>query len=137
MTTEVTHQCSDVRWLEFPEPDPNRSDTQATGLRFEGLSRECRGIDEEDVGVYYHDNCCQGRGRVAMDTLEAWLDAADTFGGWALQRFYTQSYIAMQFFSMPPEQHPDDPTGRASTRLEAIQEAICRAMRNHVEMKVA
>ena len=103
-----THDCQDIRWLEFPEPDPLRDDTQPIGLRFPGLSREC----EDSRHLYKKVVCaCYGnRGRVPVDTLEAWLDA------W----FEVNPHLG--WFLVPQKKEH---------RLYEVQSMLCGATGNH------
>lgn len=160
-TETKTHKCEDIRWLERSEGiqfsglsttcfGDKRDDwcdgpyeivvRHIIGTPFkEKVCQTCgRSVKRRHRGKYiwnapHSKECrCQGRGRVRVNTLEAWLDAADTLGGWALENFMTETAYKMEFFSMPPE-HANNPVGRAPTYLQAIQQAICKALNQHPE----
>lgn len=120
--TKVAHDCGAVRWqpqmcagcqsCEFHANHP-------IGLRFPGLSEEC---------LTWRCRRSDCRGRVPVDSLEVWLDAAETFGGWEFVRFGSRNgyFFAVGMF-------PNMPKSWGAARLEAIQGAICKAVGAHEE----
>ncbi len=132
----LVHACADVRWLPCSHID-NQNDGTCTwcypsGLRFPGLSFNCSNsgstICSVSLGlVDVACERCQGRGRVAVDSLEAWLDAAEALGKWemALER---DGYAA----HINPFNNSRSAEGLATCR-EAITEVVCKATKNHPE----
>ena len=127
-----THECAENRWLECPSCQGKGNSVArqrdcptctGTGLRFPGLSKECCSSSERHrlpLCPY-----CQGRGRVPVDTLEVWIDAAEILGLWEMSKEYNGYYFHIllpeEFYSI--EQVP--------TRLAAVQQALCRALGIH------
>ena len=124
-TKSKTHECSDVRWLKCPDPSFEDLGVEEdrcricddTGLRFPGLSESCPDRSSHPPGCF-----CQGRGRVPVDTLEAWLDAAESLhGGWEMTK--TKKGYYFDYGSIGP----------APTHLAVIQQAMCFASEQHPE----
>ena len=145
--TVATHQCEAVRWAECLDCEagqvqaPNiwredddqwekHDDCQGTGLRFNGLSRECYVAHCSWHGQDPRTCSCDGSGRVPVDDEGAWLDASEALAGrfWALEPVFDdyQCWIS-------PEGYGRGFTGGGATRLEAIQEAVCKATGQHHE----
>ena len=117
--------------IQAPTPSQECQVCEGTGLRFPGLSRECN--YGADIGAPHPPrNCfkCQGRGRVPVDSLEAWLDAA-----------FIADYAEQRFMSRRLKQHSaslqgyntDEIVGYGDTRLAAVAEALCKAIGAHPE----
>ena len=146
MIDTKTHDCAEeVTWLPCPVTEclngvissgDSKASTnhqcetcQGTGLRFPGLSRKCPFTTEKGVHPET-DDCfvCQGRGRGKVDTLEAWLHAADTLGGWELNHYATlpgYKFLMHSFFNLP--------LGEGDAPLAAISEALCQATKCRTE----
>lgn len=70
MECPVGMDSDDLRWFALSQADnelegiePKPCSCKGTGAvpAFPMLRIQCIGIDEEDVGVYYHDNCCNNK----------------------------------------------------------------------------
>ena len=148
MTETKAHDCAQaVTWLECLKCDggvleygtrqETCQDCEGTGLRFPGLSEECYRRHSWDYGpdIKHPKECrCQGRGRMPIDSLKAWLDAAFD-EGWTetgfIKRREGQHSASLQGYRR------DIVVGYGSTRLEAITEALCRAIPLHLEEKAS
>ena len=146
MIDTKTHDCAEeVTWLPCPVTEclngvtssgDSKASTshqcetcQGTGLRFPGLSKECSTNPYHRQGRGIEHLCdCQGRGRVPVDSLEAWLHAADTLGGWELNHYATlpgYKFLMHSFFNLP--------LGEGDAPLAAISEALCQATKCRTE----
>lgn len=73
---------------------------------------------------------CQGRGRVPVDTFEAWLAAADTLGAWAMENKENgQHWFLSDYYNQDGELCATT----APTVLAAVQEALCKVTGQHWE----
>lgn len=139
--TVKTHKCEDVRWTPCGNCKGDDGLLCAdcggiTGLRFPGLSQEC--TYGESIGASHPGkgrNCfgCDGRGRVPVDTLDSWLDAADTLGSQRIV-FVPGTLDGKTLHCVDVMIKGERYYGMAQpTRLEAIQEAVCRGTQSHEE----
>ena len=76
-----------------------------------------------DFDAPHSEECrCQGRGRLPVDTLEAWLDAAESLrGGWAMSKSEKGYYF--DYGNIGP----------APTEVAVVQWAICKLTGQHTE----
>ena len=148
MTETKTHECQDIRWL--PCPDPSFEDLGVeedvcricndTGLRFRGLSRECsspewaNSTDSSHSPSNHPGWCkCQGTGHVAVDSLEALLEAVESIGElWDAKTVRDGRGLTYEFGVLPPVDKGDLTDGDGGTFKEAIFQVLCRYVGQHV-----
>ena len=154
MTDTKAHDCTEaVAWLPCPHEcqklgnrcigDSNELEPctrcQGTGLRFPGLSEECKNYwHRQDAAVFalipFAAECpaCQGRGRIPVDSLEAWLDAAESIGRWDFWHEAKGYHFSIEYRLIddePPLEGVD--VGPKPTPLAAISEALCHVTQSH------
>ncbi len=136
--TQTVHACADaVRWSPCPNTEQglhgDHSICQGTGLLFPGLTAQCYRRNSRDYGpgVPHPEEChCKGRGRMLLDglELEAWLDAAESADSWA----WEMSKESSGYYAHVQGNHGFYMAEKKATRVEAIAEAVCRAVGAHV-----